>query len=165
MKNRIVLLSIIIFSISCGQVNENKNVFDKEKVSNSVSKANDMNKLDSILVTYWESTEANEYYFKCDKKTIDINSQYFAYSNNVTSQEVVSKFITCINLFYLDKTIPIILSKSTEPPIITDYPVISVQVYKEGKEILTDKIILYSNIRFSPKFLEFNNFLDSLILK
>ena len=77
MKNRIALLSIIIFSISCGQVNEKKKVFDKEKVSISVSITNDMNNLDSILVTYWECIEANEYYYRCDKKTVDIKSLYF----------------------------------------------------------------------------------------
>lgn len=161
--NYAVFILIIVLFNSCGQAKKDRMSLNEKLESIFFRDTSNMSKTDSIVVKYWKNTEANEYYFKCSSNTIEITSQYFAYRRNVSSKEIVNRFLTYINQFYINKTQPIILSKSIEPSPITDYPVINVLGFKDGKEIVAKEITLYSNIKFNPKFIEFYKFLDELI--
>ncbi len=120
-------------------------------------------KADSILVYYWEIYVGNEYYFSYSNERIDIRGTYFNFKKEIHDVSVIHEFLRYINLFYIDKTEIIILSKKEEPAPISDYPEISVKCYLEGKKIIDNKTILYSDLEFNPKFLAFYNFLDSLV--
>lgn len=112
-------------------------------------------KADSIVLNYWESTEANEYHFFYTKDKVEINSIYFNFEKSVNDEFTTSQFSSYINQFYLDKTEKIILSKKEEPAPVSDYPVIAIVGYLKGKRVIEEKTTLYSNVEFNPKFIEF----------
>ncbi|GCD80934.1 hypothetical protein JCM30197_21810 [Schleiferia thermophila] len=118
---------------------------------------------DSIVVNYWKSTEANEYHFSYTKEKIEIRSAYFNFEKNVNEALIIQQFLRFINQLYIDKNEKIILSQEEEPAPVSDYHVISVLVYFNGKKIIEENTKIYSNIKFNSLFLEFYDFLDSLI--
>ena len=83
----------------------------------------------------------------------------------IKSLEKRNQFANYINAFYIDKSAPIVLMEKLEPAPVTDYPWINIEGFRNGKKILAKKITLYSNMVFNPKFLEFYEFLEELIIQ
>ncbi len=81
----------------------------------------------------------------------------------IHSLDKKNKFINYINRFYIEKSDSIVLSERSEPAPVTDYPFIRVKGFKGEKEVLNKDVTLYSNIEFHPQFIEFYEFLDSLV--
>lgn len=121
--------------------------------------------IDSIVVKYWKSTEANEYSYRYNNKSLRIKGQYFGLNTKTSNPTTINKFINYINSFYIDKTERIILKKIKQPMMVTDYPIITVAGYKGGKQIFKEHTQIGSEdyeIKFNPKFLNFYKFLDHL---
>ncbi|WP_310103379.1 hypothetical protein [Algoriphagus sp. 4150] len=158
--NILTITAMLYFLSSCDQPSSSS----KAAHSSIVEMKQEIQiKVDSIVVNYWKNTEANEYHFSYTKEKIEIRSAYFNFEKNVNEVRITQQFLRFINQFYIDKTEKIILSKEEEPAPVSDYPVISVLGYLNGKKIIEEKTNIYSNIKFNPQFLEFYEFLDSLI--
>lgn len=82
----------------------------------------------------------------------------------IGSERDRDKMIQYINKFYIDKTNEIVSDvKSKQEQFETDYPFIRVIGQKGKVQVLKKDVTLKDNIVFSPVFLEFYNFLDSLV--
>lgn len=158
--NILTMAAMLYFFSSCDQPSSNS----KAAHSSIVEMKQEIQiKADSIIVNYWKSTEANEYHFSYTKEKIEIRSAYFNFEKSINEVRITQQFLRFINQFYIDKTEKIILSKEEEPAPVSDYPIISVLGYLNGKKIIEEKTKIYSNVEFNPQFLEFYEFLDNLI--
>ncbi len=154
------IITALFFLNSCNQPANN------EKVNSSKMDVNQeiQVKMDSIIIKYWKNTEANEYRFYYTNGQLHISSEYFDFEKKIEDDRIKSEFLNYVNDFYVGKK-PIILSERKEPTPVSDYSVIEAVGYLEEKKTFEEKTILYSNIEFNPKFLEFFKFLDSLVKK
>ena len=169
-KILIILLSLILLSCNGqkqyseqSQINSNKveKVQKHEKSADTIRLSNDIDSVEvycSFFAKYTAFTlSLSKTYF--DGKFIYGDKKKFA----INSLEKRNQFVNYINKFYIEKSDSIVLSKSSEPVPVTDYPSICVKSFKGEKEVLNKDVTLYSNIEFHPKFIEFYEFLDGLI--
>lgn len=156
-------LSMIAILSLFGSCNQPSSSSEAQQSNKEEMKQEIQIEADSIVVNYWKSTEANEYHFSYTKEKIEIRSAYFNFEKNVNKVIIIQQFLRFINQLYIDKTEKIILSQEEEPAPVSDYPAISVLVYFNGKKIIEENTKIYSNIKFNSLFLEFYEFLDSLI--
>ena len=171
----LILIYCLLFS-SCFQekINQNKS----ENVDNNLKQTlvvlnhkleNDNNQIyDSIKIRFISFTAAVDALIivqkEKDQLLLDVSNLQGGYKKQIRSDNVAySQLIQYINQFYIEKSDSIVLSKSSEPAPVTDYPYICVKVFKGEKEVLNKDITLYSNIEFHPKFIEFYEFLDGLV--
>jgi hypothetical protein len=164
--NLLTSLIAIFFLNSCNQVQEkSQSLLKNEDII--VSDKNKSISLDSLSIKYWKSTEANEYYFKYSDNIIQISSQYFSLNKNVSKEATVSKFLNYIDVFFIAKIQVVeVTRKRSEDSIVADYSVLTIQGYKDGKEIINRIIQIGEeeyNIEYNPKFIEFYEFLDGLV--
>jgi len=164
--NVLMFMVGMFFLNSCGQIEEKKQLFEGNKemvVSDKIKPIN----LDSLSVKYWKSTEANEYWFKYSDNSIQISSQYFSLNRKILKESTISKFLNYIEVFFISKTQAVEITRERrKESIITDYPVLTVKCYKSGKEIINRTIQIGEEefeIKYTPEFIEFYEFLDDLI--
>ncbi len=153
-----LLIIALSFTISCNQSTS------KEKTSLNMveSEQGIQSKIDSIVVKYWKSTEANEYVFYYSDEALQIKSKYFGINKSIGDKHIKQKFLNFVNGLYIEEN-TIVLSKKVEPAPVSDYPIIEAVGFLGNRKIFKEETILYSNIEFNPKFLEFYEFLDSLV--
>ena len=160
------LLSIIIvlfFTISCNQP------VNKEKTSlNMVElKQEDQSKIDSVVVKYWKSTEANEYLYYYSDEILQIRSEYFGFKKSVEDKQSIQAFLKYVNQFYIDKEKEIVLNRTKRGYLeSTDYPYIKAMGYKNKEEVFNATTQIGEeeyDVEYHPKFLEFYEFLDNLV--
>ncbi len=158
--NIIVAVIMVFFFNSCNQVNKSE--------ASLVENQDNVFLLDSLLIKYWKSTEANEYYYIYSDSTIIINSQYFAVNKKLSEKIVINSFLNYINVLFINNTQNIIVRKTkTKETIITNYSVIKLKGYKNGDIIINQNIQIGEegfDIEYSPIFLEFYDFLDNLLI-
>ena len=156
--NLITILAILFLLESCNQVQNkddgSKNMITQKKEIQII--------LDSITVKYWKNTEANEYRFLYSKGILEINSEYLGFQKKIQDKDIKDKFLVYINNLYVEKH-PIILTKKAEPIPVSDYSEIEAIGFVDRKKLFDKKTTLYSNIEFSPQFMELYKFLDSLV--
>ncbi len=166
-----VVITCIVLLISCNQVGEGNKIKQSSliikqdgHVENNKGKMVD---LDSIIVKYWESTKANNYYFKYDGNTIIINSQYFSIGKKISSEKIIERFLGYIDVFFIAKSEMIeIERKVADDPISTDFSTISVEGYRNGNAVFKKGVKIGEEsyeIKYNPRFTEFIEFLDKLI--
>ncbi len=135
-------------------------------------KQEEQSKIDSVVVVYWKSTEANEYQFYYSNKILQIRSEYFGceyfgFKKSVENKQSIQTFLKYVNLFYIDKEKKIILNRKKRDYLeSTDYPNIKVIGYINKKEVFNVKTQIGEeeyDVEFNPKFLEFYEFLDNLV--
>ncbi len=123
--------------------------------------------LDSIVVNYWKSAEANGYRFNLTRDFLLIGSEYFYFHRKIKSDSIRKEFMNFINTFYIDKTEEIIISRNKLDYIESTHPSeIQAIGYKNKIEIFNEKTPMDEeeyDIEFNPKFLDFYEFLDSLV--
>lgn len=122
---------------------------------------------DSIVVSYWKSTEANEYHYSYTKEKIEIRSAYFNFERTIREEFIIKHFIKYIHQFYSEKSERIIQKRMKRNYLASaDYPHLLAIGYLKGKEVFKSRTQIGEeeyDVRYNPKFLEFNDFLDSLI--
>lgn len=130
-------------------------------------KKEDQSKIDSVIVEYWKSTEANEYTFYYSDEILQISSGYFDFEKRIEDKHIRQEFKKYVNQFYIDKENKIILSRTKRDYIVsTDYPYIRVIGYKDKKEVFTVNTQIGEeeyDVEYHPQFIEFYEFLDSLV--
>jgi len=169
-KILIILLSVILLSCNGqkqypeqSQVNSNKveQVQKHEKSADTIRLSNDIDSVEVTCVFFEKHREfilnLSETYFH--GSIVYNGKKKFA----INSLEKRNRFVDYINRFYIEKSDFIVLSKSSEPAPVTDYPYIRVKGFKGEKEVLNKDVTLYSNIEFHPKFIEFYEFLEELV--
>ena len=168
MLNKILvpLLSMMLFS--CIEENKHSNRLEVNSIKNET-----MQKIDTVrLSDNIDSVEVICSFFnQCLECTLSLSKTHFngdfVYGDKekfvINSLEKRNRFVNYINRFYIKKSDSIVLSKSSEPVPVTNYPSICVKSFKGEKEMLNKDVTLYSNIEFHPKFIEFYEFLDELI--
>ncbi len=124
--------------------------------------------LDSVVVIYWDSTEAEEYQFNINKDSLQIDSKYFSFYKKIKNERLIKKIINYIDIFYINKTKKIITSRNKHEDYIESVhsPIIQVIGYKDEIKVFDKETMMAEemyDIEFNPKFLEFYEFLDSLI--
>lgn len=166
--NLLISFLAICFLNSCNQFKEKSQVSMSNK-DTIISDEKRLVNLDSLSIKYWKATEANEYYFKYSNGVIQVSSQYSSLNKTVSKEITVKKFINYIDAFFIDKTQEIEFSKlKCSEPIVTDYSVITIQGYRDRREIINQKIQIGEEsykIKFNPKFIEFIEFLEELTLQ
>lgn len=152
------IISAFLLLSSCNQT-----IRSEKLSSDSVEKRqkNDI-QMDSVIVKYWKNTEANEYQFIYKEGVLHISSEYFDFKKTIEDKHINNEFLTYINALYVSNK-PIVLSKKNEPVPVSEYSAITAIGYFEEKKIFEEKTTLYGNLDFNPKFLEFYEFLDSLV--
>lgn len=122
---------------------------------------------DSIVVNYWKNTEANEYHFSYTKEKIEIRSAYFNFEKTVRDELIIQQFLNYIHQFYLEKSERIIQKRIKRNYLESaDYPYLQTVGYLKGKEVFKNRTQIGEeeyDVGYNPKFLEFYDFLDSLI--
>lgn len=124
-------------------------------------------KLDSITVKYWKNTEANEYHFQYLDGQIQVSSQYFSNEKIITDTVVINKLLRYLDAFFMTRIEKVEFSrKRSSDPIITDYSSLKFEGFFNGKMVF-DEIIQIGeeeyDVKFNPKFIEFYEYLDSLV--
>ncbi len=150
------IITALFLLSSCNHFTKN------EKLNANGIEINQEIEMDSVVVKYWEHTEANEYRYYCTKGLLYISSEHFGFEKKIEDEFVTSGFLTHVNDFYIDKK-PIVLSEKNEPAPVSDYSTITVIGYFKGKKVFEEKTTLYSTLGFNPKFLDFYELLDSLV--
>lgn len=161
---KLVSIVTVLFVIgSCCQPLSKKN--RNSNVTKKFERIHDRQfKIDSVIVNYWKSTEANMYQFHYTKGILRINSEYFSFENKIDDKQIYEPFLVFINDLYINNE-PIVLTRKEEPSPVSDYDEIEVVGFLNEQKLFENKTILYSNIEFNPIFLEFHKFLDNLIKK
>jgi len=128
------------------------------------------NKIDSIVVScYFFGKNSNKSYTIHSSGTIitvyNLHNQIEKFE--IESIQKKNQFVNYINLFYIEKTEHIIKNRlPIKDPIITDYPTIIVNGFKNGKEVLSQTTSIGEEsfqVEFNPKYIEFYKFLGKLI--
>lgn len=158
--NILSIIMMLFCTISCNQSADN----GKASLNRIEVEPRDPSKIDSVILKYWKSTEANTYIFRCSNEVLQIKSEYFGFEKNIRAKHIKEEFFNYVNDLYFGKE-PIILSTKKEPSPVTDYPTIEAIGYLKDKKIFEEKTTLYMNKEFNPKFLKFYIFLDSLVKK
>ena len=161
--NILSIITALFFTISCNQpMNKEKKSLNMIEV-----KQEEQSKIDSVVVVYWKSTEANEYQFYYSDKILQIRSEYFGFKKSVENKQSIQTFLKYINIFYIDKEKEIVLNRTKRDYLeSTDYPNIKVIGYKNKKEVFNINTQIGEeeyDVEFNPKFLEFYEFLDNLV--
>ncbi len=162
----LTLITALFFLNFCNQTVNNENIgTNYSKLSSNVVEVSRevQIELDSIIVKYWKSSEANEYQYFYKKGKLNIRSEYFGFEKNIEDENIKNKFLTYVNDLYMNN-VPIVLSKKNELSYVSSFSAITTIGYVDGSKIFDKKNTFYSNLEFNPKFLEFYNFLDSLVL-
>lgn len=162
--NILIISAMLYFLSSCDQPSSSS----KAAHSSIVEMKQEIQiKADSIVVNYWKSTEANEYHFSYTKEKIEIRSAYFNVEKNINEARITQQFLRFINQFYIEKTEEIIQKRVKRNYLeSTDYPRIEVIGYQGGKQMFKNRTQIGEeeyDIEYHPQFLEFYEFLDSLI--
>ena len=160
---------IIILFVHCSQRREKQFSLPEEKKDTISTDHKSISisytiEYDSIIIAYWKSTEANKYYFKYSNDKVQITSEYSSFNRQLTDTLIIDKFKNYVVAFYVEKRDQIDYGPIDQPYIEeANYPMIKAQGFKKGKEIFNKETILYGNIKFNPKFIEFYEFLDKFI--
>lgn len=152
------IITALFFLSSCNQSARNEKLSSNDVEINKEIQV----EMDSIIIKYWKNTEANEYRFYYTKGLLHISSEYFSLNKNIEDEHVKNRFLTYVNDLYISKK-PLILSQKKEPAPVSEYSTITAIGYLKKKKAFEEKTTLYSNIEFTPKFLEFYEFLDNLV--
>jgi hypothetical protein len=156
------IIMVLFFTISCNQaVNKEKTPLNMVEL-----KQEDQSKIDSVVVKYWKSTEANEYSFYYSDEILQIRSEYFGFKKSIEDKQIIQAFLKYVNQFYIDKEKEIVLNRTKRSYLeSTDYPYINAIGYKNNKEVFNVNTQIGEeeyDVEYHPKFLEFYEFLDSL---
>jgi len=152
------IITTLFFITSCNQPARNEKLSSSDiEISQEIQV-----KMDSVIVKYWKNTEANEFRFYYTKGLLHISSEYFGFEKKIEDEHIKNRFLTYVNDLYVSKK-PIVLSKKNEPAPTSDYSIITAIGYFKEKKVFEKKTTLYSNLEFNTKFLEFYEFLDSLV--
>ena len=151
-----VIITIMFILNSCGQPQSVENKTNSMQI-----------KLDSITVKYWKNTEANEYHFQYLDGQIQVSSQYFSNEKIITDTVVINKLLRYLDAFFMTRIEKVEFSRKRSPdPIITDYSSLKFKGFFNGKMVF-DEIIQIGeeeyDVKFNPKFIEFYEYLDSLV--
>ena len=166
----IILLSAILFS--CAGEDKHSNRLEVSSIKNEAMQEKKIKvdtvrlskDIDSVEVTCIFCGKHREFILNFS----DMN--FYGFFHNYEEKKIIinllekrNRFVNYINRFYIEKSDSIVLSKSSEPAPVTDYPFIRVKGFKGEKEVLNKDVTLYSNIEFHPKFIEFYEFLEELV--
>ncbi|NLN26201.1 MAG: hypothetical protein GX163_11290 [Bacteroidetes bacterium] len=176
MRKLLFIIGIIIL-ISCGHISSdaNHNLSNKENISkSSVTKNIDTihsllsENIEKVTIEYWDNYYANSYIFEINSNKKGTNVSYWGhplFSEKSTLTELVAqnRLINYINMFYIDKKEDIILGTNENEPIITEKSSLSVTKFKKGKQVSKEYIKIESHIIYHPQFVEFYQFLDSIV--
>lgn len=161
--NILSLIMFLFFTISCNQSTNQ----EKTNLNMTEFKKEDQSKIDSIIVKYWKSTEANEYMFYYSDEILHISSEYFDFKKRIEDKHIRQEFKKYVNQFYIDKENNIILNRTKRDYIeSTDYPYIKVVGYQNKKEVFNVTTQIGDeeyDIEYHPEFIEFYKFLDGLV--
>ncbi len=177
MINGLYFFCFLVF-ISCNQgndksdsrsfINDNAHAINNTK-ENQMPNGQDF-KLDSVKIrVVFFTRPVLEATYTIKEHCINITSLNVdgEYSKEVCERKTVLQIKRYISQFYLDKEDKIILNKTKRDYILsTDYPYIKVNGYQDGKEVFDKRSQLGDeeyDIDFNPTFLEFYEFLDSLV--
>ena len=163
--NFIMSLILVAFLVSsCGQSLHNT---DGNKNMVVVENQRPYIRVDSIVVCYWKNTNANEYIYNYSKGEILITSKYFSFEKHISDKGIMDDFLSYIDDFFISKSEKIEYSKTkSSDPIVTDYSSLKFDVFLKNKQIVKEYVQIGEeeyDIEYNPKFLEFYEFLDSLL--
>jgi hypothetical protein len=129
-------------------------------------KRNLLKDMDSVIVKYWNNYLYTIKYLNNDTLIINRTQSYCKDLKIYDSPEKLQSFVVYINLFYIDKSEEIILSRKKRSMIIsTDYPNIRVIGYKKGKEMFNKKVQIGEesyDIEYNPEYLNFFELIKKL---
>jgi len=173
---KLYLTTVIILFTMChnSKFANQQDSFNNSSVNNIEAKSsldNLFNNIDSIIVTCLMFGEYRDISFQIYLSSNDLLVKPFHNSEkiHIDSVAISNQLMRYINVFYLEKTEPIIKTKqgrANNLVVSTDYPIIMVECFKQGDSIINEKITIGDesfNLEFSSKFLEFYNFLENLI--
>jgi len=166
--NLLVYFLIFLFFYSCNQLTENSQEANEIK-DTMLSEETSLVSLDSLTIRYWKATDANEYFFKYSNGDIQISSQYSSLNKTIARDITIRKFNSYIDTLFIYNNKEIELSRlKRKESIVTDYSVITIKGYRDKQEIINQKIQIGEEnykVKFNPKFIEFVELLDELILE
>jgi hypothetical protein len=161
--NILSITMMLLFAISCNQFTNQ----EKTTLNMIEFKKEDQSKIDSVIVKYWKSTEANEYMFYYSDEMLQISSEYFDFKKRIEDKHISQEFKKYVNQFYIDKEKKIILKRTKRGYLeSTDYPYIKVVGYQNKKEVFNVTTQIGEeeyDVEYHPEFIEFYKFLDGLV--
>lgn len=169
-------LFLVVFIISCNQVGsrvDNEVLLKVTHSSNSNQISNRQNfKLDRVEIRVVSFTRpVLEATYVIENNCIDITSVSVDgdSTKEVCEEETISQIKCYLSKFYIVKEEKIELKRTKSDYIeSTDYPYIKVIGYRGGKEVFTTETQIGEedyDVKYNPQFLEFYEFLDSLVKK
>lgn len=162
--NFIMSLMLAFLSVSCNQLSHNT---DSNKNMSIIEKQSSQIGLDSVAVNYWRNADANEYILKYSNGEMQITCNYSSFEKRISDKGIIDKFISYIDDFFITKSEKIEYSRlKSLDPIVTDYAMLKFDIFLENKQVVKESIQIGEeeyDIEYNPKFLEFYEFLDSLV--
>lgn len=176
MRKLLYIIGIIIL-ISCGHISSDAdyNLSNKENTGRSSVIINKdtihsllSKNIEKVTIEYWDNYYANSYIFEINSNKKGTNVSYwgdplFTEKSKLTEPVAQNRLISYINMFYIEKKEDIILGANENEPIITENSSLSVTTFKKGKQLSKEHIKIESHIIYHPQFVEFYQFLDSIV--
>ncbi len=172
----VILILLCVFLLSCNGQQQKSNKKDNSNDTNVALVQKDYKRtertvlgVDSLTITCLMFGVGSDKSFVI--KSSNIKSVWINFHNEKErgefSQEEINHLWYFVKLFYIDKKEKIVLNRTKRACMVSsDYPFIEVIGYKEGKEDFKKSRYIGAevyDIEFNPKFLEFYEFLDSLV--
>jgi len=162
--NFITSLMLAFLAVSCDQLSHNT---DSNKNMSIIEKQSSQIGLDSVAVNYWRNADANEYILKYSNGEMQITCNYSSFEKRISDKGIIDKFISYIDDFFITKSEKIEYSRlKSLDTIVTDYSMLKFDIFLENKQVVKESIQIGEeeyDIEYNPKFLEFCEFLDSLV--
>lgn len=162
--NFIMSLMFAFLAVSCDQLSHNT---DSNKNMSIIEKQSSQIGLDSVAVSYLRNADANEYILKYSNGEMQITCNYSSFEKLISDKDIIDKFISYIDDFFITKSEKIEYSRlKSLDPIVADYSMLKFDIFLENKPVVKESIQIGEeeyDIEYNPKFLEFYEFLDSLV--
>lgn len=172
MKCYLMLFSFITFIIiSCSPPHRdgNNTVARSENTEDIVDSINQYYLrcgLDSAVIEYYRSYDADCFIYNYSKGALSIKSIHTSFNKIITDKNVVNRFIRYVDVFFIAKTQKIHLVRLRSLDwIISDYPWLDYNLFVGDKQI-HEKISMGEegyDIEFNPLFLDFFNLLNEMV--
>lgn len=171
----------LFFVISCNCISHGGNTQRNESISNTiliseqdsvvecVSKNSDyLPEIDSVVVTYWPSTDARWLIISYSNGIIRVSEYFSAFQEQFSNRVIIDTFLSYIDSFFITKSEKIEISRvKRDDQICTDYTTLSFEIFLKNKSVIKQTHqIGYEDydVEYNPLFLAFYEFLDNLCM-
>ena len=124
--------------------------------------------IDSLVIIYWAGTKAVEYIITIPNMLkMSLKDGFSDARQSIDSPCLTRSMVSYLRSFYIDETIPIIVSKRKREFVVSaDYSCLSIKAYKKGNCIMSKDTQLgeeRNDVTYHPDFIVFWNLLNELV--